>query len=60
MLLTDPFVWAVHITSAPAIGKTRLAVQFGFNLVEHGVDACYVHVTEQWLWVQPNKPIYQV
>ena len=56
MLLTDPFVRAVHITGAPAIGKTRLAVQVGFNLVEHGVDVRYVHVTEQWLWVQPNKP----
>ena len=56
MLLTDPFVRAVHITGAPAIGKTRLAVQVGFNLVEHGVDVHYVHVTEQWLWVQPNKP----
>ena len=56
MLLTDPFVRAVHITGAPAIGKTRLAVQVGFNLVEHGVDVRYVHVTEQWLWVQPSKP----
>ena len=41
MLLTDPFVQAVHITGAPAIGKTRLAVQVGFNLAEHGVDVCY-------------------
>ena len=56
MLLTDPSVRAVHITGAPAIGKTRLAMQVGFNLVEHGVDVRYIHVTEQWLWVQPNKP----
>ena len=41
MLLTDPFVQAVHITGAPAIGKTRLAAQVGFNLAEHGVDVCY-------------------
>lgn len=56
MLLTDRFTRAVHITGAPAIGKTRLAVQVGFNLVEHGVDVRYIRVTEQWLWVQPNKP----
>lgn len=57
MLLTDRFTQAVHITGAPAIGKTRLAVQVGFNLVEHGVDVHYIRVTEQWLLVQPNKPI---
>ena len=56
MLLTDPSIRAVHITGAPAIGKTHLAMQVGFNLVEHGVDVRYIHVTEQWLWVQPNKP----
>ena len=56
MLLSDQFVRAVHISGAPAIGKTRLAVEVGLKLVERGVDVRYIHVTEQWLWVQPNKP----
>ena len=42
MLLLDPRIRGVHITGAPAIGKSHLAVHVGYELVGHGVNIRYL------------------
>ena len=49
MLLLDSRVRGVHITGAPAIGKSHLAVHVGYELVGHGVNIRYVDVSETQL-----------
>ena len=49
MLLLDPRIRGVHITGAPAIGKSHLAVHVGYELVGHGVNIRYIDVSETQL-----------
>ena len=49
MLLLDSRVRGVHITGAPAIGKSHLAVHVGYELVGHGVNVRYIDVSETQL-----------
>ena len=49
MLLLDPCIRGVHITGAPAIGKSHLAVHVGYELVGHGVNIRYIDVSETQL-----------
>ena len=49
MLLLDPRICGVHITGAPAIGKSHLAVHVGYELVGHGVNIRYIDVSETQL-----------
>ena len=58
MLLRDPRICGVHITGAPAIGKSHLAVHVGYELVRHGVNIRYIDVSEtQLLHVHPKESV---
>ena len=61
MLLLDPCIRGVHITGAPAIGKSHLAVHVGYELVGHGVNIRYIDVSEKQLLDDSKKrnPIFQ-
>ena len=55
MLLLDPCIRGVHITGAPAIGKSHLAVHVGYELVGHGINIRYIDVSEMQLLDDPKK-----
>ena len=59
-LLHDPSVRGVHITGAPAIGKSRLAVEVGHRLARMGVNIHYgtcSKILSMWLSVEFSKPV---
>ena len=57
-LLHDPSVRGVHITGAPAIGKSRLAVEVGHRLARMGVNIRYIQCSKisKWLSVESSTP----
>ena len=58
-LLYNSSVRGVHITGAPAIGKSHLAVNVGYKLVGQGVNIKYINVYEKELLDDSNKPTVQ-